>query len=93
MDKFNYYSCKCSSDITHLTTRYFLSRLIEELIEFIQKPSLDELSDVMCICSNIVYTITGLQIYLPLAKRSFDKGRKRVEQHGCVRSYRNRCNK
>ena len=85
---YNYGLCKCCKQ---QSMRYYVVRLIEEIVEFIECPSLDELGDCMAITSQIAHNITGIVIYLPLSKRSFDKGANRYKLHGCVRSKRNAC--
>lgn len=91
MNKYNFNMCMCSMQRDELDAAYYKARLIEECIEFISEPSMDEFSDCMLLLSLLVYTLTDVGLVLPCARRSLDKGRIRVELHGCVRSYRNRC--
>ena len=85
---FNYGLCPCA---IQQSTRYYVRRLIEEMGELIHDRNMDELGDVMCILSYILHNITGLVIVLPFASKSLAKGRRRANQHGCVRSLHNSC--
>ena len=86
---YNYGLCGCVS--TKPGGKYLIGRLIDEVIEFVILPSVDELGDIACIASQIVYLVTGVPVILPYAEIALSKGRRRYEEHGCVRSVRNKC--
>lgn len=86
---YNYGLCQCVS--TAPRGKHLISRLMDECIEFAMSPSVDELGDISCIASQIVYLVTGVPVILPFADKALSKGRRRYEEHGCVRSKRNKC--
>lgn len=85
---YNWGLCACC---TEPTVKFLVQRLKEEMVELMTDHNIDELCDVMCILSQLVFKLTRVPIVLPFADKSFQKGRDRYNQHGCVRSYRNRC--
>lgn len=91
MHPLNWYACTCSSEVDKLTPFYFAKRFFEELIEFLKAPSKDELSDCMLMITQFIYVVTGHVVIMPYAQLSLQKGRDRVNAHGCVRSKRNSC--
>lgn len=91
MERLNFNVCQCSSNLENLTFVYFLKRFFEELLEFAKEPSIDEFADVMLMLSLMIWSITKRVVVLPYADIALAKGRKRLEKHGCIRSYRNRC--
>ena len=87
----NYGLCECSTHDKPLSVWYFTKRLIEELIEWMRTPCIDEWSDVMLMCSQLLLSATHSLYIFPYAERSLAKGLARAEQYGCVRSLRNKC--
>lgn len=88
---YNFNMCTCSMQGPHLDAAYYKGRLMEECVELIHGPCVDELADCMLLLSLLIHTVTGVGLVLPYAGLSLKKGVIRVELHGCVRSYRNRC--
>lgn len=93
MVKYNYNMCWCSMESDKLNAAYYAGRFCEEFVELLKGPCIDELSDCMLLLSLLLYSVTGVGLVLPYAGLSLHKGRVRIELHGCVRSYRNRCTK
>ena len=79
--------CKCHQKLTH---RVAAMGLWDELKEFIEEPSMDELSDVTYCLNRWIGTFVG-KPYVPifgLTKLHIDKIAVRMESHGCIRSPR-----
>lgn len=87
----NWGTCYCTSDPDKYTITYFIKRLFEELVEWVDNPCADEWGDVMLMVTNIIFVTTGIVYIMPYAILSLGKGYERLQQHGCVRSYANRC--
>lgn len=85
------YPCTCSKEKEY-DIFYNLERVMDEIVEFVTAPSLNELSDVAMTLSCLAHAIFPKWVYLlPLAGRSQDKGIKRAQENGCCRS-KNWCN-
>ncbi len=77
--------CNCHNT---LTVKQCIMALKDEVVEFIQEPSLDEFSDIIYCVNRFAGTITK-QPYLkvlPGDKTHVDKIRKRMMMYGCIRS-------
>ena len=88
VSKFNYGACDCCR---RMSLRYYWGRVVEEGQEWLEQPSMDEFGDVMACLSQAISIIIHHDVMLPCASASFEKGKRRVQEHGCVRSYRNKC--
>jgi hypothetical protein len=86
--KFNYGACDCCK---RMSLRYYLGRVIEEGLEWLEHPCVDEFGDTMAGLSQAISIVIHHEIMLPYASKAFEKGRRRVQEHGCVRSSRNKC--
>jgi len=88
VSKFNYGACDCCK---RMSLRYYWGRVVEEGLEFIEHPCIDEFGDTMACLSQAISIVIHHEIMLPYADIAFAKGRRRILEHGCVRSYRHRC--
>lgn len=83
-------TCACS--YMDKSVLFYIRRWLEELCEFLAKPSAEEFSD-MAMCLNlVVYKITGCNRLWKIAYRAQDKGLARYRAHGCCRAKHNACN-
>lgn len=77
--------CNCYKPLPVKTALRYLK---EETIEFIQKPSMDELGDVVRVINRLAGALckrTEIKI-LPYPKVHLDKVNKRMSENGCIRS-------
>ena len=77
--------CNCYQPLPVKTALRYLK---EETIEFIQKPSMDELGDVVRVVNRLagaLFKRTEIQI-LPYPKVHLDKVNSRMKANGCIRS-------
>ena len=86
---FNDDLCQCTRGVK---LRMLFVSLCDEVVELLESGDGEELGDCMYILSQLISRVVGVEVLLPLAQSSLDKGRRRFEEHGCVRSERNRCN-
>jgi hypothetical protein len=87
------YTCKCSR-LGEYSIRYNLSRVIDEVLEFVTHPSKDEGSDVMMNISTLLHAVIPAWVWLlPGASIAQSKGLARYVDHGCCRSARHSCNR
>ena len=83
--------CNCYKPLPVKTALRYLK---EETIEFIQKPSMDELGDVVRVINRLAGALckrTEIKI-LPYPKVHLDKVNKRMSENGCIRSSRHLVN-
>lgn len=77
--------CNCYQPLPVKTALRYLK---EEIIEFIQKPSLDELGDVIRVTNRLagaLFKKKEIRI-LPYPKQHLDKVNSRMKANGCIRS-------
>ena len=80
--------CKCHD---RMTLREALGALVGETIEFIAKPSIDELSDIAYTVNRLVGTVSGREIVRLLPASTHEaKIALRMQDYGCIRSRRHR---
>lgn len=78
--------CKC---LKPLSFGRAVKQLWDEIVEFYQEPSLDELSDCAFALGRLLAAIFGrVYIHIPFDQRHWAKIGKRMEVQGCVRSQR-----
>lgn len=79
--------CNCHSV---LSIKDGVKGLLDEVIEFIEEPSLDELSDISYSINRIAGTFIGKPYMkvVPGDGLHVMKIRKRMNSHGCIRSQR-----
>lgn len=77
--------CKCH---VTLTLKQALFGLKDEVIEFIEEPSLDELSDISYCINRLAGTLTKVPYkrIVGLDARHIFKINNRMKQYGCIRS-------
>ena len=83
--------CKCHNT---LTLRQGIKATWDEVVEFIEEPSKDELSDIFYCFNRIAGTLTN-QPYrkvFPMDKLHIDKVNERMAMYGCIRSPRHLIN-
>lgn len=84
MNKTNYCKCMVPLDLSKAITA-----LKEEVIEFIEKPSMDELSDCTFGMGRLIAGLFGrVYISMPLDGRHKQKIEDRMQEYGCIRSKR-----
>lgn len=85
------YTCKCSHKGEYDLV-FRITRLIDELVEFINEPSSDEWGDTVMQVSLLFHCVfPKWRWLLPGAERSQIKGLNRFAENGCCRSRRNSC--
>ena len=80
-----YCECHCV-----LTLKQSLLGLKDEVVEFIEEPSLDELSDIAYSVNRLVGSLTN-KPYVKIVcgdARHIAKIKLRMQEHGCIRSVR-----
>ena len=77
-------------DFLVLGIRESISHLLEEIIEFIESPSKDELSDICFSINRLAGAILGRKYVkvVPFDQMHIDKVNKRIEEYGSFRSKR-----
>lgn len=66
---------------------------VDEFVEFIQDPSLDEMSDCCYAVGRIIGAMSGkVYVHVPGDARHIAKIKSRMEEYGCIRSKRHLVN-
>lgn len=79
--------CDCFNEITiKEAMKYFC----EEVIEFIEDPSMDEFSDICFTLGRLIGSVIGRKYVRVFGdQRTIDKMRERMMAYGCIKSRRN----
>ena len=78
--------CRCLQPVS---LKDGITQLKDEFIEFLEEPSLDEISDCTYALGRLCAGMFGKVYFsMPLDGRHITKIQKRMEEHGCIRSKR-----
>lgn len=62
--------------------------IFDEVIEFVKKPSKDEMSDIAFGIGRFIEAIIGVYVSIPGDRMHIEKINERMKMHGCIRSER-----
>ena len=87
---YSYNYCNCHQP---QSVKQSLLAIKDELVEFVQEPSMDEFSDVMYGIGRLIAPIFGKSyVSMPGDKKHIFKINNRMVEHGCIRSKRHLVN-